>query len=117
VAAFAFREAELHKVPLLAVCALADAPGVLGGAREMEAAFSRAIALLEKEHPDVTVLRHVAQGLPRTALLTAASEAQLLVVGCRGLGGVHGMSLGSVAQAMLHHAPCPVAVIRPPAGG
>ena len=83
----------------------------------MEAAFSHAITLLEKEHPDVTVLRHVAQGLPRTALLTAASEAQLLVVGCRGLGGVHGMSLGSVAQAMLHHAPCPVAVIRPPAGG
>jgi len=26
------------------------------------------------------------------------------------------MSLGSVAQALLHHAPCPVAVIRPPAG-
>jgi hypothetical protein len=25
------------------------------------------------------------------------------------------MSLGSVAQALLHHAPCPVAVIRPPA--
>jgi len=117
VAAFAFREAELHRVPLLAVCALADAAGVLGGAREMEAAFSRAITLLEKEHPDVTVLRHVAQGSPRTALLAAASEAQLLVVGCRGRGGVHDMSLGSVAQAMLHHAPCPVAVIRPPAGG
>ena len=117
VAAFAFREAELHRVPLLAVCALADAAGVLGGAREMEAGFSHAITLLEKEHPDVTVLRHVAQGSPRTALLAAASEAQLLVVGCRGRGGVHDMSLGSVAQAMLHHAPCPVAVIRPPAGG
>jgi hypothetical protein len=25
------------------------------------------------------------------------------------------MSLGSVAQALLHHTPCPVAVIRPPA--
>ena len=116
VAAFAFREAELHGVPLLAVCALADAPGMLGGAREMEADFSHAITLLEKEHPDVTVLSHVAQGSPRTALLVAASEAQLLVVGCRGRGGVHGMSLGSVAQALLHHAPCPVAVVRPPAG-
>jgi hypothetical protein len=38
-------------------------------------------------------------------------------VGCRGRGGVHGMSLGSVAQAPLHYAPCPVAVIRPPAVG
>jgi len=114
--AFAFREAQLHSVPLLAVCALADAADVLGGAREMEAAFSRAITLLEKEHPDITVLRHVAQGSPRTALLAAANDAQLLVVGCRGRAGVRGMSLGSVAQAMLHHAPCPVAVIRPPAG-
>jgi nucleotide-binding universal stress UspA family protein len=116
VAAFAFREAELHRVPLLAVCALADAPGMLGGAREMEADFSHAMALLEKAHPDVTVLRQVAHGSPRDALLAAAGEAQLLVVGCRGRGGVHGMGLGSVAQALLHHAPCPVAVIRPPAG-
>ena len=116
VAAFAFREAELHSVPLLAVCALADAPGMLGGAREMEADFSRAMARVEKEHPDVTVLRQVTQGSPRGALLAAAAEAQLLVVGCRGRGGIHGMSLGSVAQALLHHAPCPVAVIRPPAG-
>lgn len=114
--AFAFREAQLHRVPLLAVCALADAPGMLGGALEMEADFNHAITLLEKEHPDVTVLRQVAQGSPRAALLAAASEAQLLVVGCRGRGGVRGMSLGSVAQAMLHHAPCPVAVIHPPAG-
>jgi nucleotide-binding universal stress UspA family protein len=117
VAAFAFREAHLHKVPLLAVCALADAPGLLGGAREMEADFSHAITLMEKEHPDVTVLRQVAQGSPRDALLAAAGEAQLLVVGCRGRGGVRGMNLGSVAQALLHYAPCPVAVIHPPAGG
>ena len=90
---------------------------MLGGAREMEADFSRAMARVEKEHPDVTVLRQVAQGSPRDALLAAADEAQLLVVGCRGRGGVHGMSLGSVAQALLHYAPCPVAVIRPPARG
>jgi nucleotide-binding universal stress UspA family protein len=72
---------------------------------------------MEKEHPDVTVLRQVAQGSPRDALLAAAHEAQLLVVGCRGRGGVRGMNLGSVAQALLHYAPCPVAVIHPPAGG
>jgi nucleotide-binding universal stress UspA family protein len=113
---FAVREARLHRVPLLAVCALADAPGVLGGAREMEAAFNREMTLLEKDHPDVTVLRQVAQGSPRTALLAAASEAQLLVAGCRGRGGISGMSLGSVAQAMLHYARCPVAIIHPPAG-
>ena len=37
---FAFEEAALRDVPLVALCALADAPGVLGGAREMEKHFT-----------------------------------------------------------------------------
>jgi nucleotide-binding universal stress UspA family protein len=110
---FAVREARLHRVPLVAVCALADAPDVLGGAREMQAAFNRTMTLLEKDHPDVTVLRQVAQGSPRSALLAAASDGQLLVAGCRGRSGIRGMSLGSVAQAMLHYARCPVAIVHP----
>jgi nucleotide-binding universal stress UspA family protein len=55
----------------------------------------------------------VAFGAPRPALLAAAAEAQLLVVGSRGLGGLEGMSLGSVTAALVHHSPCPVAVVRP----
>lgn len=113
---FAVREARLRGVPLLAVCALADAPDVLGGAREMEAAFNRAMTLLEQVHPDVAVARRVAPGSPRAALLAAGGEAQLLVAGCRGRGGIRGMSLGSVAQAVLNYARCPVAVIHPSAG-
>jgi nucleotide-binding universal stress UspA family protein len=111
---FAFNEAELHGGQLLAVCALADAPGSLGGARRMKEDFEQAIALSEKEHPDVAVQRQVADGAPRAALLGAASEtrAQMLVVGARGRGGIRGMMLGSVSQALLHHAPCPVAVVH-----
>ncbi len=111
---FAFEEATLLDVPLVAVCALADAPGVLGGASQMEEDFSRLMTLQEKEHPEVMVLRQVAFSPPRTALLGAASEAQLLVVGSRGLGGLEGMSLGSVAATLLHHSPCPVAVVHRP---
>ena len=112
---FAFEEAALRHVALVAVCALADAPGMVGGAQRMEDDFSRQMTLQEKEHPEITVLRHVAFGAPRSALLTAAAEAQLLVVGSRGLGGVEGMSLGSVAGALVHHSPCPVAVVHPSA--
>ena len=111
---FAFEEAALRDVPLIAVCALADAPGRLGGMPRMEEDFSRQMTLREKEHPEITVLRQVSFGTPRSTLLTAASEAQLLVVGSRGLGGVEGMSLGSVAGALVHHSPCPVAVVHPP---
>ncbi len=111
--AFAFEEATLRDVPLIAVCALADAPGRLGGAARMEEEFSRLVAPAEKENPEVTVLRQVAFGAPRNALLTAAAEAQMLVVGSRGLGGLDGMSLGSVAGTLLQHSPCPVAVVHP----
>jgi len=111
---FAFEEAALRDVPLVAVCALADAPGVLGGAAQMEEDFSRVMTLHEKEHPEVTVLRQVSFGPPRTALLNAADGAQMLVVGARGLGGIDGMSLGSVAATLLHHSPCPVGVVHLP---
>jgi nucleotide-binding universal stress UspA family protein len=111
----AFEEAALRGVPLVAVCALADAPGKVGGAARMEEDFSRLMTPQEKEHPEITVLRQVTFGAPRSALLTAAAEAQMLVVGSRGLGGVEGMSLGSVAGALVHHSPCPVAVVHPPA--
>jgi nucleotide-binding universal stress UspA family protein len=111
--AFAGEEAMLRAVPLHIVCALADAPGSLGGARRMQEAVDHDIACLEKQHPELTILRQVTFGQPRTALLDAAAEAQLIVVGKRGRGGISGMLLGSVAQAILHHAPCPVGVAHP----
>ncbi|MEO3781042.1 universal stress protein [Micromonospora sp. B11E3] len=51
-------------------------------------------------------------GRPAAALLDAACDAQLLVVGARGRGGFTGLLLGSTSHAVLHHAPCPVAIVR-----
>lgn len=110
---FAFEEAALRDAPLLAVCALADTPAGLGGARERRDAFEEAITQWEKEHSEVTVLRRVALGGARDALLTAAYDAQMVIVGARGRGGVQGMMLGSVSRAVLDHAPCPVGVANP----
>jgi nucleotide-binding universal stress UspA family protein len=112
---FAFEEAALRDVPLVAVCALMDEPGRIGGTERMEEDFGRLMTSREKEHPEITVLRQVTFGTPRSALLTAAAEAQILVVGSRGRGGLEGMSLGSVAGALVHHSPCPVAVVHPKA--
>jgi nucleotide-binding universal stress UspA family protein len=112
---FAFEEAALRGVPLVAVYALADPPGKVGGAAQMEDDFGRLMTSREKEHPEITVLRQVTFGTPRSALLTAAAEAQMLVVGSRGLAGLEGMSLGPLAGTLVHHSPCPVAVVHPPA--
>lgn len=111
--AFAVDEAALRAVPLLALCALADAPGSLGGAGRMEETVGQDLARWEKEYPEVTIVWQVTPGQPRTALLDAASQAQLLVVGARGRGGVKGMLLGSVSQVLLNHASCPVGVVHP----
>lgn len=110
---FAFEEAALRGAALVVVCALADAPAGLGGAQARRDAFEDAITRWEKEHPEITVLQQVAVGGARDALLTAAHDAQILIVGARGLGGVRGMVLGSVSRAVLDHAPCPVGVVHP----
>ena len=109
---FAFEEAELRDVPLVTVCALIDAPGRFGGSRQLEEDVDHLVAAEAKEYPEVSVVRQVLPGAPRAALLSAASDAQLLVVGARGRGGFDEMSLGSIAQAMLLYAPGSVAVVR-----
>jgi len=110
---FAMREAELREVPLLAVCALSDSAGLLGAARKIDADFCAAVDRVLSARPDLIVQRRVEQGPPRAALLAAASGGQLLVMGARGRGGLPEMMLGSVSLAMLHHATCPVTIVRP----
>ncbi|WP_327049418.1 universal stress protein [Microbispora sp. NBC_01189] len=53
-------------------------------------------------------------GHPVDALIQASRTADLLVVGSRGRGALGSAMLGSVSRGVLHHADCPVAVVRPP---
>ncbi|MFG3310163.1 universal stress protein [Streptomyces wuyuanensis] len=65
-----------------------------------------------ESHPEVTVRAHIVQGRTQPTLIEASRSARLMVVGARGRGGFTGLLLGSVSQAVLRHAYCPVTVVR-----
>ncbi|MHC5260226.1 universal stress protein [Streptomyces sp. UC4497] len=74
-------------------------------------ALGAALDPWRERFPDVPVKEHVEIGSAGQVLLSVAPEAQLLVVGRRARRTAIGSRIGSVAHAVLHHAPCPVAVI------
>ncbi len=48
-----------------------------------------------------------------STLVHASENKQMIVVGSRGTGALGRLLLGSVSTGLVHHASCPVAVIRP----
>lgn len=79
---------------------------------EERLALAESMAGWQEKYPDVHVEHKVVYGHPVPALLKASRDAELLVVGCRGLGTVRSVVLGSVSHGVLHHATLPVAVVH-----
>ncbi|MFE6691795.1 universal stress protein [Streptomyces sp. NPDC057743] len=77
-----------------------------------------AVARCVTRHPGVPVRRLVVAGRAHPTLLRAAEGAELLVLGARRRADPLGPQLGPVNRAMLHHAPCTVAIVPvQPSGG
>ena len=78
---------------------------------QAEAWLAETVAGWQEKYPDVAVRTGVVREHPAAGLVAEAATAQLLVVGNRGRHAMAGTLLGSVSQAVLHTALCPVAVI------
>lgn len=118
---WAARAATIRRVPLRVVHAwggfdplytevLVVAQGSL--ARRAQEVVDEAIKLGLDGSSDVVVDPVVSPEPPVRALLREAKDAQLLVVGSRGLGGFARLLLGSVSHQCVGHAACDTAVIR-----
>ena len=107
--AFAFEHASLTGSELVAIHATdGDDPRDLA---EGKVLLRSSVAELTGEHPHVAVVTRTVPTRPATALVDASESAGLLVVGSRGRGAANRVLLGSVSQAVLHRAACPVAVV------
>lgn len=86
---------------------------MLPSADDMNASAERLLGevLRKVDVAGATVKTQVLRGAPANALIAAAKNADMLVLGRRGHGGFMGLLLGSVAQQVAHHAPCPVVLV------
>jgi nucleotide-binding universal stress UspA family protein len=110
----------LHACAQLGVAAQAAhtaEPGLLIAAAEQRLAETaewqrRLQNLADYAGPDAVVQTRVVRDRPAAALLAAATrlEADLVLVGSRGMGAIRGRLLGSVSSHVVEHAPCSVMV-------
>lgn len=124
--AFAFEEAAVRRVPLLAMYVWSGVPATAVGAvspfaydpdqarSTADRMMAEALAGWADKYPDVTVDRVPVYGVnPAQALLDASATAGLIVMGARRHGLRSIQLLGTVTSTLIREARCPVAVVRP----
>ncbi|MER6185911.1 universal stress protein [Streptomyces sp. NPDC001652] len=120
-AEWAAREAELRGLPLKLLHVgepvpdlLAQAP-LLGGETlqyRSETVPRDAAEGLRLRHPGLAIVEEQRRGGPAEILLEEEQDAELLVLGSRGLSGIGGFLVGSVGLAVVAHAERPVVLVR-----
>ena len=87
-------------------------PRAQKGLAHRQVLLAESVAGMRVDHPDVVIEQEAVPVAPVPCLVDASRGASLLVVGSHGLGFFGGLLLGSVSQAVLQRAECPVAVVR-----
>lgn len=87
-------------------------PRALEGLAHRQVLLAESVAGMRVDHPDVVIEQEAVPVAPVRCLVDASRGAALVVVGSHGLGFFGGLLLGSVSQAVLQRAECPVVVVR-----
>lgn len=116
----AIREAHMRAAHLHIVCAW-NMPSAAYGVTGLDPGLLQESAqqILDLSLEQVRIADHgvtcdgkIVQGQAASILVKEAEHARLVVVGNRGRGGFQSLMLGSVSQQVVHHARCPVLVVR-----
>jgi nucleotide-binding universal stress UspA family protein len=78
-----------------------------------EDATEQALKAAEPAQPASVQVRSVS-GFAAEELIGASKDSDLLVIGARGGGGFHRLTLGSISNQVVNHAVCPVVVVPGP---
>jgi nucleotide-binding universal stress UspA family protein len=89
-----------------------DVQWTINPSQEVEASLSRAADIARAA--GVNVNTHARQGDPAEAILSVAEEqnADLVIIGNKGMTGAKRFLLGSVPDKISHHSPCSVLIVR-----
>jgi nucleotide-binding universal stress UspA family protein len=123
---WAMNEAAIRHLPLTVLTVHPAMVGYFGGVvteahdqeltEEVRAAVTaetdKVLTGLNGPHPESVTIKAV-HSFPVEELINASKEADLMVLGSRGVGGFTRLMLGSTADQVVRHAHCPVVIVPP----
>ena len=124
--AWAMREAAIRHVPLTVLTVheairgyysnmvtYSDDPDRTEELRTMvQQEADKVLAALDGPHPDSVTVKAI-HGFPVEELIKAGQDADMIVLGSRGVGGFTRLMMGSVSSQVAQHAHCPVLIVPP----